>query len=310
MQVISSQEFSKFAGIPTATAIGAFDGLHLGHQQIIRQANKQAREQGLYSAIFSFEPHPMEIIEPDRAPSRLISRDQKIELLEGMGLDFYFEQEFTGGFSRLSIQEFVVNILISRLNVREIIVGSDFRFGRGARGSTDDLQQMAENNGFRVLVVDPVRDGGYKISSSRIRGLISEGKVSLIPEYLGRSYCLQGRVVSGYGRGRQLGVPTANLEPLTNYVLPPAGVYAVFVDYQGRRFKGVANFGTRPTFDEVDYSIEIHLIDRELDLYGEVLEIELMEYVRPEKSFATTEELVTQIKRDILYTDSILCYNN
>ncbi len=307
MEVIYSSQFQNFNGPPAALAIGSFDGIHLGHQQIIKKANALAREKKLVSGLLSFEPHPRQVLQPDRDLGVIISQEQKIEILERMNIDYFFCQEFTREFARQNFADFVESVLCSRLNTSHIVVGEDFSFGRGGSGDVRDLKSLGKKYGFGVTVHSAVKNGGEKISSTRIRKLISRGKVEKVQNLLGRFYEIKGRVVHGQGRGKSLGFPTANLCLETDYVMPKNGVYAGFVRYQNRRFAGAANFGENPTFTSKDYSIEIYILDLNDNIYNEEISFSPVKYIRPEKKFDSKAELVERIKQDILYTRKVLC---
>ncbi len=307
MEVVKSSNFDKTDTLPVAIAIGAFDGLHPGHQAIINKSIKKAKKINIFSGVYSFDPHPLKIINPNQAPPSLISFKQKIEILEKMGIDYYYEQKFTPEFSRISFKNFVKKIILGKLNTRHIVVGHDFKFGYHGTGNINSLRQMGKKYNFEVSVLEPVKIGGHKISSSRIRKLIKKGKINELPKYLGRYYQLEGKVIYGEGRGHKIGIPTANLKLKTDYALPPRGVYAAYVYYNDKKYKAIANFGVKPTFNKSNYSIEIHLINFSGNIYGIDLIVELISFIRKEIAFNSSTKLVKQIKKDILYTDNVLC---
>ncbi|MGM0437447.1 MAG: bifunctional riboflavin kinase/FAD synthetase [Bacillota bacterium] len=307
MEVIKSDLFSKYKSKPTVVAIGSFDGLHKGHQKIIKKTIKIAEEKRMDSGVFSFFPHPLEVIAPDKSPSFLISRRQKINILEKMGIDYFFEQEFNEEFSKLNFREFISNILIDKIGVEHIVVGSDFKFGKDQTGNTEKLKNMSKNNKIDTTIIPVIKKKTSKISSTYIRKLIKEGRVNEVKKYLGRNYKIEGKVVTGEGRGRKLGIPTANLNLSTDYVLPPKGVYAAKVYHKKEQFKAVVNFGEKPTFSSENYTIEVHILDLDKNFYGELLEVELYDFIREERKFSNEDELISQIKSDILYTRNILC---
>lgn len=309
MEVIESLEFNLKNKQEIVVAIGSFDGIHVGHRAIINKTIEIAEEENLPAGVYSFYPHPLKIINPEQAPASLISEEQKVELLDEMDLDYYFRQKFTAKFSMLKFNKFIKNILVEKINVNHIIVGDDFKFGHRGKGTTDALKKSEKKYGFKVTILDPVKVKGKKVSSSLIRNLIKKGRVDEIPDYFGDYYRLQGTVIQGKGRGKQLGFPTANLELTTDYALPPDGVYAAYVYYKGKRYPGIANFGHKPTFADGDYSIEIHIMNFSGNLYNEILTLELREFIREEKTFSNAQQLVNRIKRDILYTNNLLCYN-
>lgn len=307
MQVIKSNLFDKYEIKPAVVAIGSFDGLHIGHKKIINKTIKIARKKNMVSGVYSFLPHPLEIVAPDKAPSFLISRRQKIEILKKMGADYFYEQEFTENFSKLSFEKFVRDILISKIGVKHIVVGEDFKFGKDKSGNTDKLKKLGKKYDISVLALPVLKESESKISSTSIRKMIKKGKVADVSKYLGRNYRLEGIVVSGEGRGRKLGIPTANLELSTEYVLPPKGVYSCLAYHKNNSYQAVVNFGQKPTFGGDNYSIEVHILDADQNFYGDLLEIELFDFIRSEKTFSSEEELIAQIESDILYTRNLLC---
>ena len=310
MKVIKSLDLAQLQESSIVVALGSFDGLHLGHQAVIRQTIENAQEQGIFSGVYTFSPHPLKIINPAIAPCQIISPQQKIRLLGEMGIDYYFEQHFTPQFARVDYQTFIKNYLVEKLKLKHLVIGEDFRFGKQGRGELTTLEGLGKKYGFSVSGIKTVRHGGVKISSTRIRKLISQGKLSSIPGLLGRYYQIEGRVVPGHGRGKKLGFPTANLEAQTDYVLPPRGVYAVYVNIDNKHYRGLSNFGYNPTFANKEYSIEIHILDfPEREIYGQTISMELVDYIRKEMTFSSSTELAEQIRKDILYTNSLLCYN-
>ena len=307
MEVVSSPEFVREDKRPVVLAMGAFDGLHLGHQEIINRAILRAQKENLPAAVYSFFPHPRQVIAPENAPGMLLTEAQKEEKLARLGIDFYFQQKFDKQFSQLSFEKFISRILLEKIEVSRVVVGEDFKFGYQGQGDIKLLKKYGNKLGFAVTVVPIFKVKGRRVSSSYIRRLVSQGEVAEIPDYLGCHYSLQGRVVRGAGRGKKLGFPTANLELLTDYVLPPDGVYAGYTIIEEERFLSLANFGSKPTFIDEDFSLEVHLIDFSGDLYERKLAFKIIERLRGEKRFSSPRELKEQIKKDILYTREILC---
>lgn len=311
MEVIKSSTFDGIKIEPgLVIALGSFDGLHLGHQAIIKETIEKAGKMNLPSGVYTFAPHPLEVLKPALVPPSLISPRQKIEILTNLGIDYYFEQIFTREFSQLDYRTFVKDFLVDRLKIAHIVIGEDFRFGRRGKGDIHSLKKLGREFSFTVTGMETVKIGEQRVSSTTIREMIQRGEISSVPEFFGRYYRLDGKVVHGAGRGQALGIPTANLKLATDYALPPRGVYACYVYFQGKKYRGIANFGVKPTFAGKDYSIEVHILDfPNQDLYGENISIELVDFIREEMTFSSSEELVEQIKKDILYTDSLLCYN-
>ena len=307
MQIITSENYDKFRENKPVIAIGAFDGLHKGHQLIIEKCIETAKMKQKPSAVLSFNPHPLEIIPNQSPPPALVSRKQKISILDDMGLDYYFEQKFDEDFANLNAVEFVENILTKELKVDTVVVGSDFRFAKNNEANVEILNKLAEIYNFKTNIISQLNANEDRISSTRIRNLLQKGKLDKAEELLGRPFQICGRVVHGKKIGRKLGFPTANLKLESNYVQPPFGVYAVEVHYKGKRYCGAANIGDNPTFKDRDTSFEIFILDFKDKLYQKRLCVDLIEYIRPEKEFADVEDLKEQMRKDVLYTRNILC---
>lgn len=310
MKVIKSRDFSSIDTGGVAIALGSFDGLHLGHQAVINKMIKQSRKMGLKSGVFTFYPHPLKILQPGDTPSSILSNRQKRALIGKMGVDYYLEQNFTKDFSKIDYLSFVKNVLINKLQVKSIVIGEDFRFGYKGKGSLKSLKMLGSEFNFSVTGIQTVKKDKIRISSTLIREMIKKGKINILPEFLGRYYALEGLVISGEGRGKRLGFPTANLKLNADYALPPRGVYANFVYCQGKKYKGITNFGFKPTFSSKNYTIEVYIINYSgEELYGKEITIELVDFIRKEMTFNNSAELSEQIRKDVLYTDSLLCYN-
>jgi len=289
-----------------ALAIGNFDGVHLGHQQLIARAREAAARQGGEAVALTFDPHPAAILAPERAPRLLTTTARKLELLAAAGADAAVVEPFDGEFAALSPRAFAAQVLAGGLGARHVVVGYDFRFGSGRAGSTDTLCELGGELGFSVDVVNPVSVAGVVASSSRIRALVEEGDLAGARALLGRHPEVDGEVVRGAGRGRGIGIPTANLAPDTE-VLPPLGIYAVWVELAGERRPAAASVGTNPTFDDSGrLSLEVHVLDFDRDLYGQRMRVAFVEHLRGELRFPGAAELVEQIRRDIADTRRIL----
>lgn len=307
MQVITSKNYKKFKESNTCLAIGAFDGLHKGHQLIIKKALKEAKKKNFPAAVLSFYPHPLEIIADRTPPPSIVSRRQKISVLEELGIDYYFEQEFNQQFAQLRAEEFIRDILIDKIKVDTVVVGNDFRFAYKNEGNVEILSEMAELHGFKTKIISQLHASDDRISSTRIRNLLKGGKLKKAEKLLGRPYQICGKVIHGKKRGRKLGFPTANLKLETNYALPPEGVYAVRVKNKDQEYIGAANLGYNPTFNNTNISFEIYILDFEGDLYGKRLCVDLIEFIRGEETFSDKEDLIKQMKEDVLYTRNLLC---
>ncbi|MFW6294402.1 MAG: bifunctional riboflavin kinase/FAD synthetase [Halanaerobium sp.] len=307
MQVITSKNYNKYKGSNTCLAIGAFDGLHKGHQLIINKALKEARKKHSPAAVLSFHPHPLEIIAGKNPPPSIVSRRQKITILQEMGVDYYFEQEFNREFAQLKPEEFINNILIDKIKVNTVVVGDDFRFAYKNEGNVEILKEMGELHQFQTKIISQLHASDDRISSTRIRKLLKKGKIKKAEKLLGRPYQLCGKVVHGKKRGRKLGFPTVNIKLETNYALPPEGVYAVKVYHGEQEYIGAANLGDNPTFNNQEFSFEVYILDYDGDLYGKRLCVNFIEFIRGEKDFSDKEKLIKQMEQDILYTRRLLC---
>ncbi|MFD2670054.1 bifunctional riboflavin kinase/FAD synthetase [Marinicrinis sediminis] len=285
---------------PHAMAIGDFDGVHLGHQQVIQTAVQTAGRSGLRSSVMTFHPHPREVLGNSVYAKFLAPFEEKLKQFERLEIDHVFIVSFHADFAKLSPAQFVQQY-IEELACEAVIVGFDFTFGSRGAGTVDTLRELAGQR-LNVQVVPPFQLDGQKVSSTYIREQLHLGEIGEATRFLGRKYALQGKVVHGDGRGSSIGFPTANVELDSAFVLPKRGVYAVRVHLMetGTVQNGVMNIGRRPTFHDhqTEDSIEVHLFDYSGDLYGQGLRVEIMAYVRDERKFASVDELVEQIRMD------------
>jgi riboflavin kinase/FMN adenylyltransferase len=280
-------------------ALGNFDGLHRGHTKIIERIRRVAAERGATSLVLTFDPHPPRIVRPDKAPPLLMTLEQKMEALEKAGIHGVAIVRFTHELSRWEPETFVKAVLVDWLRVGEVWVGADFLFGRDRSGNFTLLRILGAHYGFRAEKIDPVRYKDFVVSSTRVRRLVSEGRVDEAGALLGRHVSIDGVVIKGAGRGRELGVPTANVET-SNELLPPHGVYATTVTIDGVVYAGVTNIGLRPTFGDVSKpTIEVHVLDFDRDLYGQTLRIGFVQRLRDERRFADVDALKAQIDADV-----------
>jgi riboflavin kinase / FMN adenylyltransferase len=287
---------------PSSVALGNFDGLHIGHQHVILTALQKGRDSGLLGGVMTFHPHPQEVLGGINQPAYLTPLEDKIRLLNDSGIDVLYVISFTKELSALKPEDFIQQYIVD-LHIKQVVTGFDFRFGRQGAGDTATLQQWAEcKRHFDVQVVSSVDRNHTKISSSRVRHLLAEGDVRQAASLLDRPFCIRGTVVPGEKRGRSLGFPTANIRPLYPYVLPKEGVYAVRVKKGDELFDGVLNLGRKPTFHNRTERLpvlETHLLDVDVDLYGEELEIAFCSYIREEVKFESVDALVDRIRLDI-----------
>jgi len=291
----------------TVATVGAFDGVHRGHRAVLAEIVRRARAQGLASLIVTFDPHPLEVVNPPAAPRLLTLPAERRELLEALGLDRIELLTFTPELARLAPEEFVRRVLRAQFGMRELVLGYDHGFGRGRTGDVALLRQLAREDGFSVDVVEAVRDDGQPISSSLIRTAVAHGDLAAAERWLGRRYGATGVVERGAGRGRTIGVPTLNLAPPDpRKLLPPDGVYAVRVNWRGASYGGMMNQGPRPTFGITARALEIHLFDFAGELYGETVTVEWVRRLRDVQTFPSREALVAQIGRDAVAARQVL----
>jgi len=291
----------------TVATVGAFDGVHRGHRAVLAEIVRRARAQGLASLIVTFDPHPLEVVNPPAAPRLLTLPAERRELLEALGLDRIELLPFTPELARLAPEEVVRRVLRAQFGMRELVLGYDHGFGRGRTGDVALLRQLAREDGFSVDVVEAVRDDGQPISSSLIRTAVAHGDLAAAERWLGRRYGATGVVERGAGRGRTIGVPTLNLAPPDpRKLLPPDGVYAVRVNWRGASYGGMMNQGPRPTFGITARALEIHLFDFAGELYGETVTVEWVRRLRDVQTFPSREALVAQIGRDAVAARQVL----
>jgi riboflavin kinase/FMN adenylyltransferase len=287
--------------------IGNFDGVHLGHQDLLRRVMEDARSRGGSAVVLTFEPHPLKILAPSFAPRLILARKDKLALLRRVGIDFVVIQRFTSSFCALSPHHFVSRYLV-RLGVERLWVGENFRFGKDRAGTVKDLMAWGPAAGMEVEVIPAVADSDRGISSSRIRALLEEGRVDTARRQLGRCHFIEGSVVKGHQRGRELGFPTANVRSRTE-VVPANGIYATLVQMGGRQMHSVTSIGVNPTFGSGPRTIETHILDFKEDLYGRRLQVFFLERLREERNFPSVEGLVKQIEEDIACARGVLSRN-
>lgn len=278
--------------------IGNFDGIHLGHQKIFRRVVAEAEGRGT-SMVITFHPHPVKVLAPDRALKLLTPLEEKIKLIGMTGIEVLLCIDFDREFARMDPDAFIRDVLVDRIKVKHVIVGHNYRFGKGKHGTTELLRRRGRKYGFRVNVVRNVRVSGHVVSSSRVRQLLQWGRVCEASTLLGRPYSVHARVVRGAGRGaRLLDTPTANIETPVE-LMPREGVYAVKVKLDDRILDGVANIGRTPTFGGSDVSYEVHLFHFSGDLLGRELRVYFIDRIRSERTFPDPASLKAQIEKDI-----------
>jgi len=283
---------------PCVTALGAFDGIHLGHALLISTAVERGRALGLPSVVCTFHPHPASVLWPENAGVPVASLEDNLDRMKGLGADAALIIPFTLEFSRMEAETFVDEVLVGTLQAREVVVGFNHTFGHDARGTAALLAELGPPRGFTARVLPPLRLQGQTVSSSAIRRLLGKGDAIRAAELLGHPYAISGRVMRGAGRGRTLGFPTANLKPDRPLVLA-AGVYVARASWEGGAADAVVNVGYRPTFEENQYWVEAFLLDFSGDLYDRTLRLEFLERIRPEMKFSGVDALKAQVMADI-----------
>ena len=282
----------------SVVSVGTFDGLHAGHQVILDRLFNRAEARGGVSTVITFDPHPRELIQGEPV-SLLTTIEERAALLEAWDLERFVVLPFTLEFARLEPEAYVEDILVGQIGLQEIVIGYDHRFGRGGKGDCDLMRKLGRQHDFEVDIISAQAVEKEVVSSTKIRGLLTEGKVQQAARLLGRPYGLDGTVVRGEGRGRKIGFPTANLVPLEERkIIPKDGVYAVRAQHADESYRGMMNIGRRPTFDGTTKQIEVHLFEFDRSIYGERLRVEFVQRIRGEEKFEGAEALVRQLAQD------------
>lgn len=297
---------SEVAPTPSVVTIGNFDGVHRGHQILLRRAVETADARQVRSVAVTFDPHPAAVVRPDAAPLLLQPIEQRCDRLAEAGVDLVLVLPFTRELASLSPEAFIAEVLVEPLQAVRVIVGTNFRFGHRAQGDVVTLVEQGEHHGFEVEAVTLLELDGVPISSSAVRDHLRAGDVAWTARALGRPHQLHGTVVPGDARGRTIGFPTANLDVPVQRVVPADGVYAGRVHIDDEHYLGVVNIGVRPTFAGEQRRIEVHLLDAEVDLYGRELDVTLEHRIRGEQRFAGVAELVAQIDLDVARARELL----
>jgi len=290
---------------PVVLAMGCFDGVHIGHQKVISTAVEQAKERGGDAWVYTFEPHPAKVLVPEKAPPLISAEPCRLRQIEALGVAGIIETPFTKEFAGLEPEEFLSDLISKAPTLTGIVCGEDWSFGRRAAGNFQTLETFGKAHGFTATAVAPVMDGEHKISSTTIRKLIADGNIPAAAKLLGRPFSLFGKVIPGRQVGRHLGFPTANIEPL-NELLPAYGIYASRTEVDGRWFDSAVFAGASQTFDCEQSLIESYLLDFDGDLYGKEIEIVLLEKIRDVHSFASQDELIEQIEKDVAQIRALL----
>lgn len=289
--------------------IGNFDGVHLGHQALFHIVIDKAEAIQGTSVAITFDPHPLKVIAPDQRPPMITMAEQKAELIEKAGIEVMIDIPFTKKFAAISARSFVEDLLIKQIGMRAIVVGRDYSFGRNREGNLKLLEQWARELNYEVVVVDWIQGVNVspeRISSTHIRQMVMEGRMDVARRMLGRHYQIRGRVAGGRNRGgRLLGFPTANIN-LQDELCPKTGVYAVTVEHENQNYAGVANIGYSPTFDDHLFTIEVHILDFNRDIYSDPIRVNFIQRLRDEIKFNGIDALAEQIRKDVEHARGIL----
>lgn len=289
---------------PTSATIGNFDGVHIGHQKIISSVKKEAAEKDLSSCVITFHPHPQKVLQNIDVPL-LVPIRERLKLLERQGVDYVACYTFTPELSKISAKDFITDTLVGKLNLKHLIVGPDFSFGRKREGNAELLKIMGEQYGFETKVLGPATIGGEVVSSSAVRGFVTDGDVKKATTFLGYDFYIEGQVIEGERRGTKIGFPTLNLD--TDWdILPKVGVYATRVYIDGEKKGSITNVGYRPTFGSDELLVETHVFDFDRDIYKKRVRVEFVDRVRDERKFDSADALVDQIKKDVVRVKEIL----
>lgn len=292
---------------PIGLTIGNFDGVHAGHRQLLNKIKGHCHEKGHLFVVVTFIPHPQKILQPEKEHFLLNSYEQRRSLLKGMGVDVLVEMNFTRDFSTLKPEEFLSKYLLSYPNLKDFYLGYDFAFGANKEGGHDLVDSICRNFGVKVEIQPKFESHGKVVSSSLIREKLTSGKIDEVEVLLQRPFHLEGVVVKGEGRGKKIGYPTANIQVSRDLIVPHKGVYVTRTVYRGMTYNSVTNIGHNPTFkDSQQIHIETHMLDFNTDIYGEVLEIQFLHKIRDEKKFPTVNDLISQIKDDVLSSKKYL----
>ena len=281
--------------------IGNFDGVHLGHQHLIKKIIKNAKLDQLRSAILTFVPHPKVYFKKTNTNFNIMINDDKKKLLNLLGVENYIEYKFNKSLSSLDPKIFIEKILVQQLHIKKIVVGKDFRFGKDRAGDTTLLKKLSNKFGYQLSIIGDVKskETNTKFSSSTIRRNIHQGSFEKVSQALGRNWCMEGKIIKGNQKARLINFPTANMKP-GNHILPKKGVYCVKIVFQGNLYRGIANFGERPTVKGVNLLLETHIFDFNGNIYGKELTVEFLTFIRPEKKFKDFKSLTKQIRKDVI----------
>jgi riboflavin kinase / FMN adenylyltransferase len=298
MQIVRGLESYPSDGPAAAVALGVFDGVHLGHRAILDAAVAAAHRASLRPVACTFDPHPMEILQPRRAPLAITTLDERLALIAATGVEAAVVLRFTPELAAVEPEAFVKDVLLGRLRAHEVVVGFNHRFGRGARGDPELLRALGDRLGFVATIVSPLNIDGVAVSSAAVRAALGQGDAVTAARFLGRPYSVSGEVGPGVGRGKTLGFPTANLR-VDQALLVPTGVYACRADLGDTPYRAVTNVGVRPTFGDSVLAVEVHILDFTGDIYGRQMSLAFVARLREERRFESVDALTAQIRRDV-----------
>lgn len=303
-------QYGELRTIPNlVVALGNFDGVHVGHQELIERSRKLAEKIGGASAVFTFDPHPLKILRPNNYPPLLLTKEDKINILGQAGADIVVVSDFCMDMADLEPKEFVKQVIVDGFNARIVVIGYNYSFGKGGRGTPEMMARYGQDLGFDVEIVPPVKIDEIEVSSSRIRQLLLEGKVEKASRLLGYAPFLRGTVVRGLQIGRKIGIPTANLDIPPGILVPANGVYLAKVTVSNKTYFGVANIGNRPTINKDNpKNVEIHIFDFENNIYDVDIKAEFLAWLRAEKRFEDLEQLTLQIAEDVCKAKELIKY--
>lgn len=286
----------------TAVALGNFDGIHIGHKYLIKDMVSKSKKYNLESSVLLFRNHTKLKIEPNKSNMNILtSNNQKIGILNDLGVKTVYIMDFDETIMKLQEKDFVQKIIIDKLNSKLVTIGFDYKFGYKALGDSKTLKDLGKSKEFLVNIVKPIYLGKEVVSSTLIRNLIKEGQINRANRFLGRAYTMVGKVIEGENRGRKLGFPTANIKLNYNYVIPLAGVYKTITEIKDEKYLGLTSVGYNPTFNGEELKIENHILDYKDNIYNEIINIQFVDFIREEKRFDSSNSLINQIQKDIHY---------
>lgn len=310
MKILSSSDHS-IPPTPSVVTIGTFDGVHIGHQKIIKKLTKKALQKNLSSVVLTFFPHPRMVLQQNSDIKLINTIAERKEILSNLGLDYIYVKEFTRVFANLSARDFVKTILVETLYAKHVIIGYDHKFGKNRSANIDDLKKFGDEYGFEVEEISAQDVADVAVSSTKIRAALNSGNIKTANAFLGYNYYINGTVVKGRGFGKKMEFPTANIEVDESYkLIPKNGVYVVSSKHNGKTIYGMMNIGVRPTFDDNNKTIEMHIFDFDQDIYGTALRIEFLDRLRDERKFESVDALIAQLRKDQLNAQRIISERN